>query len=134
VSYACGTGIALLRSAPHSLKWLGNLENVNDMGMDRKLDRNAWSLKRITWLIVIVTLVVSVARAIIANLKLLLADEPTSNLHLAQGKEIMEVFWKLNGEGTTIIQATHSEINTTYGSRIVNLKDGWVRDDKEVAA
>lgn len=77
---------------------------------------------------------VGVARAIIANPKLLLADEPTGNLHSTQGKEIMELFRKLNAEGTTIIQATHSETNAAYGNRIINLKDGWVRADQEVAA
>jgi putative ABC transport system ATP-binding protein len=76
---------------------------------------------------------VGVARAIIAKPKLLLADEPTGNLHSAQGKEIMELFRELNREGTTIVQATHSESNAAYGNRIVNLKDGWVSDEEEVA-
>ncbi len=69
---------------------------------------------------------VAVARAVIANPKLILADEPTGNLHSAQGKEIMELFKKLNGEGTTIIQVTHSETNAEYSDRIINLQDGWV--------
>ena len=69
---------------------------------------------------------VAVARAVIANPKLILADEPTGNLHSAQGKEIMELFKKLNEEGTTIIQVTHSEANAAYGHRIINLQDGWV--------
>ena len=69
---------------------------------------------------------VAVARAVIAGPKLLLADEPTGNLHSSQGKEIMELFKKLNGAGTTIIQVTHSETNAAYGNRIVNLLDGWV--------
>ncbi|MFZ5980779.1 MAG: ABC transporter ATP-binding protein, partial [Candidatus Zixiibacteriota bacterium] len=69
---------------------------------------------------------VGVARAIIAQPKLLLADEPTGNLHSAQGKEIMELFKKLNEEGVTIIQATHSESNAAYSDRIINLKDGWL--------
>jgi len=77
---------------------------------------------------------VGVARAIIAHPKLLLADEPTGNLHSTQGKEIMELFAELNREGATIIQATHSETNAAYGRRIINLKDGWVRDEREVAA
>ncbi|HKS06705.1 MAG TPA: ABC transporter ATP-binding protein [Gemmatimonadaceae bacterium] len=72
---------------------------------------------------------VAVARAMIHKPSLILADEPTGNLHSAQGKEIMELFKKLNGEGTTIIQVTHSELNATYGNRIVNLKDGWVVED-----
>ncbi len=76
---------------------------------------------------------VGVARAIIASPKLLLADEPTGNLHSTQGKEIMELFRELNREGATIIQATHSEVNAAYGGRIVNLKDGWVRDEEKVS-
>jgi len=69
---------------------------------------------------------VAVARAVIASPKLLLADEPTGNLHSSQGKEIMELFTSLNAAGTTIIQVTHSETNATYGNRIVNLLDGWI--------
>lgn len=69
---------------------------------------------------------VAVARAVIANPKLILADEPTGNLHSAQGKEIMELFKKLNDEGTTIIQVTHSETNAQYGNRIIQLADGWL--------
>lgn len=69
---------------------------------------------------------VAVARAIIAKPKLLLADEPTGNLHSEQGREIMELFKKLNQAGTTIVQVTHSEINAGYGNRIINLKDGWM--------
>jgi len=67
-----------------------------------------------------------VARAIVASPKLLLADEPTGNLHSSQGKEIMELFKKLNEAGTTIIQVTHSEVNAACGNRIVNLLDGWI--------
>ena len=69
---------------------------------------------------------VGVARAIIANPNLLLADEPTGNLHSSQGEEIMELFKKLNDEGMTIIQVTHSEKNAAYGNRIIQLRDGWV--------
>ena len=69
---------------------------------------------------------VAIARAIIAKPKLLLADEPTGNLHTDQGHEIMELFKKLNQEGTTIIQVTHSETNATYGQRIIRLRDGWM--------
>src|SRR6184192_1215202 len=69
---------------------------------------------------------VAVARAVIANPKLILADEPTGNLHSSQGKEIMELFKKLNNEGTTIIQVTHSEANAAYGHRIIQLADGWI--------
>jgi putative ABC transport system ATP-binding protein len=69
---------------------------------------------------------VGVARAVVAKPKLLLADEPTGNLHSSQAKEIMQLFKKLNAEGTTIIQVTHSEENASYGTRIVRLKDGWM--------
>jgi putative ABC transport system ATP-binding protein len=69
---------------------------------------------------------VGVARAIISNPKLILADEPTGNLHSSQGEEIMELFKKLNAEGTTIVQVTHSEKNAAYGNRIIQLRDGWV--------
>ncbi len=72
---------------------------------------------------------VGVARAIVANPKLILADEPTGNLNSAQGEEIMDIFKKLNKEdGVTIIQVTHSEKNAEYGNRIINLLDGWISD------
>ncbi len=71
---------------------------------------------------------VAVARAMIANPKIILADEPTGNLHSSQGKEIMEMFKKLNDEGTTIIQVTHSELNAAYGGRVIKIEDGWVTD------
>ena len=69
---------------------------------------------------------VGVARAVVANPRVILADEPTGNLHSAQGQEIMELFKRLNDEGTTIIQVTHSETNAAYGNRIVRLEDGWI--------
>src|SRR5580765_6556754 len=69
---------------------------------------------------------VAVARAVIANPKVVLADEPTGNLHSSQGREIMELFKKLNDGGTTIIQVTHSEANAAYGGRVIELKDGWM--------
>jgi len=69
---------------------------------------------------------VAVARAVIAKPRLILADEPTGNLHSSQGKEIMELFKKLNDQGTTIIQVTHSEANAAYGNRIIKLQDGWI--------
>ncbi|MDH5399419.1 MAG: ABC transporter ATP-binding protein [Cyclobacteriaceae bacterium] len=75
---------------------------------------------------------VGVARAIVGAPKLLLADEPTGNLHSEQGAEIMEIFKKLNKEGMTIIQVTHSETNAQYGSRIVRLKDGAIVTDDKV--
>jgi putative ABC transport system ATP-binding protein len=69
---------------------------------------------------------VGVARAIIANPKVILADEPTGNLHSSQGVEIMEMFKKLNQEGATIVMVTHSETNASYAHRIIRLVDGWV--------
>ncbi len=69
---------------------------------------------------------VAVARALIAKPVLLLADEPTGNLHTDQGREIMELFKKLNEEGTTIVQVTHNEAWAAYGRRIIRLKDGWM--------
>ena len=77
---------------------------------------------------------VGVARAVAGNPKLILADEPTGNLHSAQAKEIMELFRRLNQQGTTIIQVTHSEVNAAYGNRIIQLKDGWIVDDLVTAA
>ena len=67
---------------------------------------------------------VGVARALIAKPSLILADEPTGNLHSDQGREIMKLFKQLNSEGTTIIQVTHSAENATYGSRVVRVADG----------
>ena len=76
---------------------------------------------------------VGVARAVIAQPKLLLADEPTGNLHSAQGEEIMELFTRLNRQGTTIVQVTHSERNASYGHRTIQLRDGWIVEP-EIAA
>jgi putative ABC transport system ATP-binding protein len=69
---------------------------------------------------------VAVARAVIAKPKLILADEPTGNLHTTQGEEIMQLFRQLNQGGTTIVQVTHSDKNAAYGQRIINLRDGWI--------
>jgi ABC-type antimicrobial peptide transport system, ATPase component len=69
---------------------------------------------------------VSIARAVIANPSVILADEPTGNLHSSQGEEIMGLFKKLNDAGTTIVQVTHSEKNASYGNRIIQLRDGWI--------
>ena len=69
---------------------------------------------------------VGVARALIAKPKVILADEPTGNLHSSQGKEIMDLFKTLNEAGTTIVQVTHSEVNASYGRRIIELRDGWM--------
>jgi ABC-type lipoprotein export system ATPase subunit len=76
---------------------------------------------------------VGVARALIAKPRLLLADEPTGNLHSDQGRDIMRLFQKLNDEGMTIVQVTHSEENARYGHRIVRLRDGWIDGDAPVA-
>ncbi len=76
---------------------------------------------------------VGVARAIIGKPKLLLADEPTGNLHTKQGEMIMELFKSLHDDGMTIIQVTHSEKNAQYGTRILQLMDGFVRADEQVS-
>jgi putative ABC transport system ATP-binding protein len=69
---------------------------------------------------------VGIARAMIASPKILLADEPTGNLHTSQAKQIMETFKQLNEAGTTIIQVTHSEANAAYGNRVIQIVDGWI--------
>jgi ABC-type lipoprotein export system ATPase subunit len=68
----------------------------------------------------------AIARALIGEPELILADEPTGNLHSDQGKEIMELLKQLNIKGKTIIQVTHSEFNASYGNRIIKLNDGWI--------
>jgi putative ABC transport system ATP-binding protein len=70
---------------------------------------------------------VGVARAVIASPKVILADEPTGNLHSDQAREIMELFRELNRGGTTIVQVTHSEENASYGNRVLHLRDGWLQ-------
>ena len=70
----------------------------------------------------------------IAKPKLILADEPTGNLHSNQAREIMELFRRLNEEGTTIIQVTHSHENARFSQRIIQLKDGWVVGEERVGA
>lgn len=72
---------------------------------------------------------VGVARAVVGNPKLILADEPTGNLHSSQAKEIMELFKRLNDQGTTIVQVTHSEVNAAYGNRTIQLFDGWITNE-----
>ena len=76
---------------------------------------------------------VAVARAVIARPDLLLADEPTGNLHSLQGREIMSLFQRLNGEGMTIVQVTHSEENARAGHRVIELRDGWLEPSVPVA-
>ncbi len=72
---------------------------------------------------------VGIARAVIHKPTLLLADEPTGNLHSAQAAEIMRMFRSLNDEGTTIVQVTHSDGNAAYGNRVIELRDGWMTGD-----
>ena len=72
---------------------------------------------------------VGIARAVIHKPSLLLADEPTGNLHSGQAKEIMDLFRGLNEQGTTIVQVTHSETNASYGNRTIQLRDGWLVGD-----
>lgn len=72
---------------------------------------------------------VGIARAVIHKPALLLADEPTGNLHSSQAKEIMELFRELNNDGTTIVQVTHSDANAAYGSRVIEVRDGWMTRD-----
>ena len=75
---------------------------------------------------------VGIARALVSNPQLILADEPTGNLNSKQGEEIMDLFRKLNEEdGVTIIQVTHSEKNASYGKRIVHLLDGRIENIAE---
>ncbi len=74
---------------------------------------------------------VGIARAIVGQPKMLLADEPTGNLHSDQGKQIMDIFEKLNNEGMTIIQVTHSEENARRGKRIVTVVDGTIVSDEK---
>jgi putative ABC transport system ATP-binding protein len=72
---------------------------------------------------------VGIARAVIHKPSLLLADEPTGNLHSSQAKEIMELFRELNQQGTTIVQVTHSDVNASYGQRVIEVRDGWMVKD-----
>ena len=69
---------------------------------------------------------VAVARAVIAEPSVVLADEPTGSLHWSQGERIMDLLSKLNGEGTTVVQVTHDDRVAAYGSRIIELADGWI--------
>jgi ABC-type lipoprotein export system ATPase subunit len=77
---------------------------------------------------------VAVARAVIGRPRLILADEPTGNLHSAQGEEVMELFKRLNDQGITIVQVTHSESNAAFGNRIIQLHDGWIVDGEQAAS
>ncbi|HET8546781.1 MAG TPA: ABC transporter ATP-binding protein [Bryobacteraceae bacterium] len=77
---------------------------------------------------------VAVARALIHKPKLILADEPTGNLHSGQAREIMELFRRLNDNGITIVQVTHSEVNASYGHRIIQIADGWITNEPQTVA
>ena len=77
---------------------------------------------------------VGIARAVVHAPALLLADEPTGNLHSAQGREIMQLFCELNRRGTTVVQVTHSRENAGYGHRLIELQDGWLTRDERFAA
>jgi ABC-type lipoprotein export system ATPase subunit len=72
---------------------------------------------------------VAIARAIISQPKLILADEPTGSLHSEQGKVIMDTLKELNEQGTTIIQVTHNPQNAAYAKRIIRLSDGWIEEE-----
>jgi ABC-type lipoprotein export system ATPase subunit len=74
---------------------------------------------------------VGIARAVVHKPALLLADEPTGNLHSSQAKEVMDLFRELNQGGTTIVQVTHSDTNAAYGNRVVQLRDGWLVSDSD---
>ena len=69
---------------------------------------------------------VGVIRAIIGKPKLLLADEPTGNLHSSQGEQVMEILQDLHKSGITILQVTHNEKFAEYGTRVINLEDGRI--------
>ncbi|MEB2786157.1 ABC transporter ATP-binding protein [Algoriphagus persicinus] len=75
---------------------------------------------------------VGIARAVAGKPRVLLADEPTGNLHSGQAKEIMVVFQELHREGTTIIQATHARENADYGSRLIDMLDGKIEKDEAI--
>ncbi|WP_439488204.1 ABC transporter ATP-binding protein [Algoriphagus sp.] len=75
---------------------------------------------------------VGIARAVAGKPRVLLADEPTGNLHSGQAKEIMEVFQELHREGTTIIQATHARENADYGTRLIDMLDGKIEKDEAI--
>jgi ABC-type lipoprotein export system ATPase subunit len=76
---------------------------------------------------------VGIARAVVHQPSLLLADEPTGNLHSTQAEEIMKLFRELNQQGTTVVQVTHSDVNAAYGTRTIELRDGWLFRDTAAA-
>ena len=74
----------------------------------------------------------AVARAVIAEPRIVLADEPTGSLHSKQGEEIMELLRELNKEGTTIVQVTHDERVAAFGRRLIEIADGWISADRPI--
>ena len=77
---------------------------------------------------------VAVARAVIANPRVVLADEPTGSLHWSQGEEIMRLLKGLNENGTTIVQVSHDERVAAFGRRLIELGDGWISSDRKLAS
>ncbi|MEI9928140.1 MAG: ABC transporter ATP-binding protein [Sphingomonas sp.] len=77
---------------------------------------------------------VAVARALVANPKLILADEPTGNLDTQHGEEVMRMLQTLNGEGSTIVMVTHSPAHADYASRVVSMLDGRILQERRRAA
>lgn len=75
---------------------------------------------------------VAIARAIITNPKIILADEPTGNLDSKNSKEVMNILQELHQQGSTIIMVTHSQHDASYADRIINLYDGQVMDQVEL--
>jgi ABC-type lipoprotein export system ATPase subunit len=75
---------------------------------------------------------VAVARAVIANPRVVLADEPTGSLHWSQGEEIMKLLKGLNEQGTTIVQVSHDERVAAFGRRLIELGDGWISADRKI--
>ena len=71
----------------------------------------------------------AIARAVVSNPKLILADEPTGNLDSKNGREVMELLSELNREGTTVIMVTHSQHDASFAHRVVNLFDGEIVTD-----
>jgi ABC-type lipoprotein export system ATPase subunit len=75
---------------------------------------------------------VAVARAVIAQPRIVLADEPTGSLHWSQGEEIMKLLRGLNDNGTTIVQVSHDERVAAFGKRLIELGDGWISADRKL--
>ena len=74
----------------------------------------------------------AIARALVYNPRLILADEPTGNLDTRNGKEVMDLLAELNDEGTTIVMVTHSQRDASYAHRVVNMLDGFFVEKTEI--